>query len=187
MMKKLLVSLLGTFAFLIASSVQAGVIYTNTVTFTSNNVFSGSGTFDWSHAMTPDFQIPFDTVNSAQLLIHSKRAGDNNDEVWVVNFGPAMVDLGHLNATGNSDVTTTFTVPNGTFTAGWVAGQPLHLELSYNQGSGSSNTLTMVSSTFTLDYNNANAPVPNPIPEPASLALLGLGLLGCGAVRRRRA
>jgi hypothetical protein len=147
------------------------------------------GVFEWSHDLPNDFEIPYDTVNSSSLVITSRRAAEQNDILSVVNFEA----LGFLNATGNSPVTTTFDLGDlGVFTAGWVAGQPLMLSLSYNQGTGSSNTLTMVSSVFTLDYENIEGPGGpgpdplTPVPEPTTMLLLGSGLIGLAAIGRRK-
>jgi hypothetical protein len=127
--------------------------------------------------MTPDFQIPFDTVNSASLVITSRRAVDSNDTVSI-----DLKNLGVLNATGNSPVTTTFDLETlGVFSLGWASGRPLDLSLAYNQGTRDNESLTMVSSVFNLDYINGVAPVP----IPPSALLFASGLIGFVAVRRR--
>lgn len=176
--------LIGSLLCGLAGHAQANVVYTNTVNFTTNNTFTGTGTFNWQHAVTADFQIPFDTVNSASLTIHSQRAVGGNDEVWVVNLSQLLNDLGALGANGNSDYTTTLAIPNGVFTAGWAAGQPLNLRLLYNQGSANNDTLTMLSSTLMLDYNNQTAIPSTSVPEPAPVSLMVLAMAGLMVARR---
>lgn len=178
--------LMGSLLCGLAGHAQANVVYTNTVNFTTNNTFTGSGTFNWQHAVTSDFQVPFDTVNSASLTIHSQRAVDGNDDVYVVNLSQLLNDLGALGASGNSNFTTTLAIPNGVFTAGWASGQPLNLSLLYNQGSRSNDTLTMLSSTLMLDYNNQTAISSTSVPEPAPAFLMLLAMAGLMVARRRK-
>jgi len=162
-------------------------VYTNNVNFTTGNVLTGSGEFNWSHAITADFQIPFDTLNSASLVIHSQRAAGGNDDVFAINLAQMLTDLGPLGANGNSDFTTTLTIPNGVFTAGWTSGKALQLSLHYNQGTGNNNTLTMLSSFLTLDYTNQTGTGSNgTVPEPAPVALLGMALAGLLMSKRRK-
>lgn len=182
LLRKTLVNVVGAFSLFVATSaIAAPIPYSDPVTFSSNNVLSGSGTFNWSHALPSDFEVPFDTVESATLEIRARRASGENDIVSIINFG----QLGALaSGTGNSIALTSFDVPFGVFTAGWTAGQLLNLSLNYSQPTGNNNTLTMVSSTFNLGYNNLSAPSAA-VPEPGSMALLGLGLLSFAASRRR--
>ena len=44
---------------------------------------SGSGSYSWSHSVTPEFQIPYDTLNSAILTIGAWSVSDSNDSVYV--------------------------------------------------------------------------------------------------------
>ena len=170
--------------------------HSDAVTFSSGNVLNETGTFEWSHAMPTNFSIPPAKVVSSSLRIISRRASDNDDIVWVIDFR----SLGSLGATGNSDHTTSFDLKKlGVFDINWLLGQRLSLSLAYDQlkeqgngngngnGNDNNNTLTMVSSTFSMTYTLPSQKEENRVPEPGTLALLGLGLLGGVLVRRRKA
>src|SRR5450830_608729 len=139
--------LMGSLLCGLVGQAHANVIYTNLVTFpTSNNTVTGSGPFTWQHAITTDFQIPFDTVNSATLTIHSQRAVGGNDEVLVFDLAQQTFDLGALGANGNSDYTSVLAMPTGFFTAGWTSSKALQITLNPYHGTTNNDTLTMLSS-----------------------------------------
>lgn len=141
---------------------------------------TGTGTAVWSHDVTPDLTVPYDTVNLATLFITGYTDGGifgagagSNDLVTVeqtFNLGSLyslfgiVVDL--------SDVGQVFTAwgpGNGTF----------DVSLSYNQ---SPNHLVITSSTLAINYDNHTPP----IPENSTMVLVGSGLVGFAAWGRKK-
>jgi len=67
-MRNVIVAVVISLALLVTLNTNAfAIVFTNTV---NPDVFlSGTGTYSWSHLTPADFEVPFDTVNSATLTI----------------------------------------------------------------------------------------------------------------------
>jgi hypothetical protein len=148
----------------------------------------GVYSYTYTHDTPGDFEVPYDTVNSASLTIKAKNVsaeilGIEDDlvfaECWLQ--GTLNTETRHWLWGYVTDPysTTTFNLDNfiDVFTLGWDTGDPLHITVAGLE----CGSLTLIDSTFSLDYENGSAPVP----EPATLLLLGTGLLGAAGLRRR--
>lgn len=155
-------------------------------------------TQSWSIPITNDFQIPYDTLQSAILTITAiSKTGEDNVTSYANEVVTAIGTLDksnkpkggpwEFNTTVFPNIASIFTSPDG-----WPKGQELEISVLAG-GTGNGNKLKLGSSTLTLEYTNFDAPLdpPNgdhtaPVPEPATLLLLGSGLSGLAFWGKRR-
>lgn len=183
------------FVFLLCGTVHADV-YTNTVNFTGSSLWVGlppeleSGVllngenknYSWQHAVTSNFSVPYDTVNSATLTISGWGIGGGNDYVYAESALQGVL-------TGDSSTTLRWlwTETNSEFDLAdvfltWTAGDPLDVRLNYTDNRFLHGGFLLTQSVFSLNYENGEAPA---VPIPGTLLMLGTGLIGLLGIRRR--
>jgi hypothetical protein len=140
---------------------------------------SNAGSFSWTHSTPADFQVPFDTVNSATITLRAFGVDDANDELAIEGRFVGTLQNSSWEWAGwwnwylddpTYNIASVF--------SSWESGSPLDLKINYNER-GWLNGFYLYSSTFKLDYENSgNSPAP--VPEPASMLLFGTGLIVFG-------
>jgi len=150
-------------------------------------LLSGSGEYSWEHRTPSDFEVPFDTVQSATLEIFATFV--NEDESSVLAEGTLLGTLNNATWSWSSwriEGSSYNVAP--IFSAGWTNGDIFDVTLAYDEGFTRffgceiPGHLYLASSVLEICYENGTAPVP----EPSTILLMGAGLLGLVAVGRRK-
>jgi hypothetical protein len=140
-----------------------------------------SGIYSWTHLTPSDFEVPWDTVNSATLMVSISflENGVNTGGVFVetINFG----DIESWFIEGSSSNNKTYTADIGSVFLTWTIGGELHVSLNWStpdtdivyhpaeyKPNGelkkeeyttfTDNSFKFRESLFTLNYTNGSAP-----------------------------
>jgi len=167
------------FLFLLCGNVLAAPVTFTDTKYLSAYLYGTDNEYTWQHAVTSDFSVPYDTVNSATLTISGRGIGGANDNLYVESTWQGV-----LNGNSTSHLTwyldkSTTTLDIADIFVTWTAGDKLDIKLNYNDTTGG---FLLTKSVFTLNYNNGQAPT---VPIPGTLLMLGTALIGLLGVRRR--
>lgn len=134
----------------------------------------GYNYFSWSHQVTPDFTVPYDTVNSASLKIKGYFVfGD------IIAKAEDTLTLGSL-TTGILPVSI-YDI-SSYFVLGWgPSNGTFDVKLYYNQPNC---YFYLNQAILSIDYTNQDPPVSTP--EPGMMLLLGSGLVGTAVWGRKK-
>jgi len=133
-------------------------------------------TFNWNLSTPSDFEVPYDTVNSATVSVVVG---------WVDTFGGDQTDTfvvgSHSTDLDLETYAKQYELSIGSLFTSWSNGTPISCSLVINEDESWGGDIFLGESRFTLDYNNVSAPVP----EPTTMMMLGMGLLGLAGLKKR--
>jgi hypothetical protein len=150
-------------------------------------LLSGAGEYSWEHRTPSDFEVPFDTVQSATLEIFAKFVDE--DEASVLAEGTLFGTFSNATWSWSS-----WRIEGSSYDVapilrtGWTNSESFDVTLGYDEGFSRvfcreiPGHLYLASSVLKICYENGTAPVP----EPSTILLMGAGLLGLVAVGRRK-